>query len=96
MKVRLYSFLTLCIFFSMSAYACDEGRHQKRLDRLDESLQLTDSQLQSIRTIFETHHQAMKESRDRARESRDAMHAEIKTILTEQQITKFESLRKHK
>lgn len=65
--------------------------------RLREALDLTDDQVRRIEAVRESHHAELAAHREACREAaaplREAMHAEVRALLTAEQRTRFDEIR---
>lgn len=74
------------------------GREMKKkmLERMSQTLELTEDQKQKVREIFESHEPQMRQLHELAKPKfeaiRNATRAEIRKILTPEQLVKFEEL----
>ncbi len=74
------------------------GQRGDMLKKMAEELNLTDDQKAKLQEVFKAQREAMKdlspeERREKMKESREAMNAKIKAILTAEQYAKWEKIR---
>jgi protein CpxP len=86
--------LAIVISFPLAAAAFpgaegpgSEGHQKHRIERLTKDLNLTDEQKSKVETIF-------KEQHDKFKALREETHSKLGTVLTPEQIAKFEELKK--
>ncbi len=71
----------------------DEQKHLQFMQRLQAELKLTDQQRQEVSKIFEETRPQLEALRKQGQELREKMHARLKTVLTAEQMEKFEKFR---
>jgi Spy/CpxP family protein refolding chaperone len=76
--------------------ATDEPRFHLRLERMQNELKLDDKQVQEVRKIFEDMRPQMEALRKQGQELREKMRERIKTVLTAEQMEKFDRLRRER
>jgi Spy/CpxP family protein refolding chaperone len=74
------------------------GQRGDMLKKMAEELNLTDDQKAKLQEVFKAQREAMKdlspeERREKMKESREAMNAKLKEILTAEQYAKWEKIR---
>ena len=85
------------IFASASALAeTDEPRQLHRLQRLQAELKLSDQQKEEVRKIFDDARPQLEALRKQGQELRDKMRTRLKTVLTAEQMEKFENLQQER
>ncbi|MEM7053333.1 MAG: hypothetical protein AAF446_02180 [Pseudomonadota bacterium] len=103
MKIKtLSTFIAVLAVVFLSSLALARGP----VDRLAEELNLSDAQVTTISALFEAHRDAMHaefgerdrdnrpdaETRERMKQARDALHAEIVAVLDADQAERFEQI----
>ncbi|MBV1899430.1 MAG: Spy/CpxP family protein refolding chaperone [Cycloclasticus pugetii] len=94
----------IALTVATSAYAdrpndCSKGKMQKRgpsIAHLQEELDLTDKQADSLKALFKEQRAKQKELRKEQKENRDIMHEKISNILTKEQMEEFEEMKPKK
>lgn len=108
MKSKHFVFMLVMLLVSVSSFAQrrssnPEERVDNHMERLSEQLELSDKQTADVRLIVENTHKEMqvifereKERRVLAKEEMDSIrskqHAELKKLLSDEQIEKFEQM----
>lgn len=94
----------IALTVATSAYAdrpndCSKGKMQKRgpsIAHLQEELDLTDKQADSLKALFKEQRAKQKELRKEQKENRDIMHEKISNILTKEQMEEFKEMKPKK
>lgn len=94
----------IALTVATSAYAersneCSKGKMQKRgpsIAHLQEKLELTDKQADSLKVLFEEQRAKQKALRKAHKENRDIMHEKISNILTKEQMEEFKEMKPKK
>ncbi|SHJ48079.1 Spy/CpxP family protein refolding chaperone [Cycloclasticus pugetii] len=94
----------IALTVATSAYAdrpndCSKSKMQKRgpsIAHLQEELDLTDKQADSLKALFKEQRAKQKELRKEQKENRDIMHEKISNILTKEQMEEFEEMKPKK
>jgi uncharacterized membrane protein len=94
--------LTLAVMIAGSLAVAGTAMAHDRGDpvmRLSERLELTDTQQAEIQELFTTHRQTMRQSarenRSERREARANLREEIRALLDEEQVEKFDEMARH-
>lgn len=83
---------TLLVSTAAKAETDEPNKQQHRLQRLQTELKLTDQQKEEVGKIFEETKPQLEALRKQGQELREKMQARLKTVLTAEQMEKYEKL----